>query len=241
MKKSIIIPVKSTTKTNTELIYTLRSLERHLKGFGDIFIIGKKISSLRGLKYINANDEAKSMYKERNIFRKIILACKHPEVTEEFVFFNDDHFLLKDFDADNLPFYHKGDLSETMSKNMGDYRKSLNHTRKYLLSKDKPTLDYDTHFPIVYEKKKFIHTFVYSDDINWDKPFGFVIKSLYANMVGVKGEFGGDCKIQHKMSYNEIVEKIGSKSFFSTSDGCLNEDMMRFLNEKYGTKSKYER
>lgn len=239
--KSIIIPVKSGSKNNyKELIYSLRSFERHLNGFGDIFIIGKKISSLRGLKYINANDDPKSMYKERNIFRKISLACSHPEVSDEFIFANDDHFLLHDFDVDNLPFYHKGDLEDTLSKNTGDYRKSLNHTRKYLISKGKPTLDYDTHFPMIYEKNRFIDTFV-CKDINWDRPFGYVIKSLYANMVGVNGEFGGDCKIQHKMRYNEIVDKIGSRLFFSTSDGCLNDDMMRFLNEKFPTKSKYER
>lgn len=238
---SIVVPVKSFSKNNhKELVYALRSIEKHLKGFGEVFIIGDRINSLKGLKYIHCRDDRQSMYKERNIYRKILKACNHPEVTEDFIMLNDDHLLLKDFDVNNLPFYYKGTLEETLSKNMGDYRKSVNHTRKLLLSKDKPTIDFDTHFPIVYNKKKFIDTFV-CNNVDWDKPFGYVIKSLYCNLNDIEGEFGGDCKIHHKMKYEDIVSKIGDRSFFSTSDGCLNEDMMRFLNEKYGTKSRYER
>lgn len=240
MGKSIVIPVKSYSKNNhKELLYALRSIEKHLKGFGEVFIVGDRIPSLKGLKYISCRDDNKSMYKERNIFRKIMKACEHPEVTEDFIMFNDDHMLLKDFDIDNLPYYHKGTLEDTMTNNRGDYRKSLNHTRKLLIAEDKQTTDFDTHFPIIYNKEKFC-TFV-CKNVDWEKPFGYVIKSLYCNFSGIEGEFGGDCKIHHKMSYNEIVSKIGDRSFFSTSDGCLNEDMMRFLNEKYGTKSRYER
>lgn len=238
---SVVVPIRDISKNNhKELVYALRSLQMNLKGTGDVFVVGKQIVGLRGLKYIQCKDEPQGKWKERNIYRKILAAINHPEVTEDFIFANDDHFLLKEFDASNLPYYHKGSLEDTMARNLGDYRKSVNHTRKYLLENDKPTLDFDTHFPIVYNKKKFLDTFV-CKDVNWDRPFGYIIKSLYANMAGIEGEFGGDCKIHHKMSYQELTDKIGSKTFFSTSDKCLNEDMMRFLNEKYQQKSKYER
>lgn len=240
-KISIVIPVRdSTSRDNKELIYAIRSFEKSFKSFGDIFIVGSRIYGLKDVKYIQCKDERGGKFKERNIFRKIMAAVNHSEVTDDFVFCNDDHFLLRDFDPNNLPFYHKGLLEETMSKNVGDYRKSLNHTRKYLLSQNKPTLDFDTHFPIIYNKQKFIDTFV-CKDLNWDQPFGYVIKSLYANMASIEGEFGGDCKIQERMSYQEIKNKIGSKLFFSTSDRCLNEDMIKFLNELFPTKSSYER
>lgn len=241
MNPSIVIPVKTDTKNNyKELVYALRSLEKNLNGFGDIWIIGEKISSLKGLKYINCKDDSKGMYKERNIFRKIMKAVEHPEVTEDFIFLNDDHYLLKQFDTEALPFYYKSTLEETMAKNLGDYRKSVNHTRKYLIQNHKPTLDFDTHFPIVYNKQKFLDTFV-CNGIDWDRQFGYVIKSLYCNMNNIEGEFGGDCKIQHSMSYTEIVNKIGDKSFFSTSDGCMNRDMIKYLNEQYPNKSIYEK
>lgn len=212
----------------------------NLTGIGEVFIVGKQLKVLKGLKYIQCHDEPTGKKKEKNIYRKILAAINHPDVSEHFLFMNDDHFLLQKFDVKKLPFYHKGTLEQTMDKNLGDYRKSVNHTRKYLLSKDKPTTDFDTHFPILYNKKDFC-TFVCNKELNWDQDFGYVIKSLYANLAGIKGEFGGDCKIQKSMTYDEIVAKIGDKKFFSTSDGCMNADMIKFLEEKYPNKSSYER
>ena len=240
---NIVIPIRKDTKNNhIELIYAIRSLQKHLKGMGDIFIVGDKINQLQGLKYISCKDDKQSKFKERNIYRKIIAACEHPDVGEDFIFTNDDIFLTEDFDVNNLPFYHKGELETTMAKNTGDYRKSLNHSRKFLLQNGYPTLDFDTHFPIVYNKKKYFDTFVYNN-LNWEQPFGYVIKSLYCNFNfnGIVGEYGGDCKIQHKMSYEEIKAKIEAKKFFSTSDGCINEPMLKILNELYPEPSKYEK
>lgn len=240
MTTTIVIPVKSGNKhKNKELIYAIRSLQKHLKGNWDIVLVGDMISALRGLKYIHCKDEPKSENKERNIYRKIMKACESDLVSENFVVTNDDIYLTKDFHVDCLPYYYKCELETTMANNKGDYRKSLNHTRKFLLEHGKKTLDFDTHFPIMYNKKSFC-TFVYQN-VDWNKPFGYVIKSLYANGLGIEGEFGGDCKIHHKMSYQELKTKIGDKPFFSTSDGCLNEDMMRLLNELYPEKGRYER
>lgn len=238
---TIVIPVKSGNRHhNKELIYAIRSLERHLKGNWNIVVVGDRINALRGLKYIHCKDEPKSENKERNIYRKIMKACESDLVSENFIVTNDDIMITKDFDVDNLPFYYKCELEVTMANNKGDYRKSVNHTRKFLIEHGKKTLDFDTHFPIMYNKKRFIDTFV-CNNVDWNKPFGYVIKSLICNMIGIEGEYGGDCKIHHKMSYQELKNKIGDRSFFSTSDGCLNEHMMRLLNELYPSKSKYER
>lgn len=238
---SVIIPYKGNIKTkDTELIYAIRGFQKHLKGIGDIYIIGNRLSSLQGLKYIQCRDDQGSKWKERNIYRKILAACKDERVSEDFIFANDDHMITKDYEVAKLPFYHKNTLEGTMENNKGDYRKSLNHTRKFLISKGKETWDYDTHFPIVYNKQKFIDTFA-MEGINWDMPFTYVLKSMYGNLNNVEGEFGGDCKIHSKMNYEEIKRKVGDKSFFSTSDGSINEDMIRFLNELYPQPSFYER
>lgn len=236
----VVIPYKSGSKNNIELIYALRSLEKNLNGFCEVFVVGDKITSLKGLNYIISKDDKSSKFKERNIYRKILAACNDERVSDNFIFTNDDIMITKQFNIEEMPFYHKGELIDTMAKNAGDYRKSLNHSRKYLMKMGKTTLDYDTHFPILYNKEKFSRTFVHSD-LNWDQPYGYTIKSIYANMLEVNGEYGGDCKIQMAMTYEEIVKKIGDKTFFSTSDGCMNADMIKYLEENYPNKSQYER
>lgn len=242
MEIDVVIPVSSNTRNKTiELIYAIRSLQKNLKGFGQLFVCGEKDNRLEGVKYINCKDDKSSKYKERNIYRKILAACNDDRLSENFIFTNDDIFLTQEFNAEQLPFYHKGELSNTMLKNSGDYRKSLNHSRKFLEKMAKRTLDYDTHFPIVYNKTDFLHIFVHNNNLNWEQPFGYVIKSLYCNMKNVKGEYGGDCKVQAKMSYEELKQKVSGKSFFSTSDGAINDDMIRLLEELYPQKSIYER
>src|SRR5690242_4297239 len=127
----IVIPVKIGAQS-IELIYALRSLEKNLNGFGEVFIVGDKINALKGLNYIKVKDDKSSKFKERNIYRKILAACNDERVSEDFIFTNDDIMLTKLFDVNNIPFYHKGEIIDTMAKNAGDYRKSLNHSRKYL-------------------------------------------------------------------------------------------------------------
>src|SRR5690606_4266018 len=112
---------------------------------------------------------------ERNIYSKVKYACNIEEVSENFLFMNDDHFLLSDFSAHEFPYHYKGFLSDTMLKNQGNYRKTMNHTRKHLLSAGKEQLDFDTHCPIIYNKEKFIKTF---ENINWNVPYGYGIKSM---------------------------------------------------------------
>jgi len=239
MSISIVIPYKS-CKSNIELIYALRSLEKNLKGFDEVFIISENKVPIKGLNYINIKDDKSSKFKERNIYRKILAACNDERVSKTFFFTNDDIFLNQEFDIESIPFYHKGELYETMSKQMSDYRKSLNHSRKYLMRKGLPTLDYDTHFPILYDKEDFV-TFVCNKDLNWAQPYSYVIKSLYCNSKGVKGEYIGDCKIKEKLNYEQLKQKIANKPFFSTADGVINDDMIRLLNELYPKKSIYEK
>jgi len=233
---SVVIPIKSESKYgNTELVYALRSLQDKLKLESEVFICGEKINSLQGLKYIHCKDEKGKEWKERNIYRKILAACNDDRVSENFIFMNDDHYLLEELET--IPYLHKGELMDTMKKANVDYRRSLNHSRKYLLSQGKPTLDYDTHFPIIYNKRKFSATFVC---MNWEVPFGYVIKSIYCNINGVPGEYGGDYKIHVPMKYHQLKERLKNKKFFSTADGVMNTDMIKLLNELYGRPSSYE-
>lgn len=234
---SVIIPYRSGTKNITELIYALRSLENNLKGLGEVFVCGEKITALKVLNYISVKDDKGSQFKERNIYRKILAACNDERVSENFLFVNDDHFLLKEYDINSLPNYFKGELYESMKLTNPGYRKSLNHTRRYLISNGKPTLDYDVHFPIIYNKKQFMDTF---QGIDWNIDYGFVIKSFICNSIGVAGELMTDCKIREKLTYNQIKERLANRDWFSTADHAINDDMIKFLEETYPKKSKYE-
>ncbi len=156
------------------------------------------------------------------------------EVTEDFAMFNDDHFLLTPHNISELPYYHRGELRESMKKNSGNYMATLNHSRKVLMEKELPTLDFDVHFPIIYNKEKFENTV---GKLNWNIDYGYAIKSCYVGLNHIEGEFIQDCKIKGN-SMRDIKIRTQGRTFFSI--GTLNDDMREFLTTNYPKKSFYE-
>lgn len=229
----IVIPLIK-NKDNLELRYCLRSIEKHLSGVGKIFIIGYKPDWLRNCEVIHWIDNPDSKMKEWNICSKLMGVTQSAEISDDFLFMNDDHFLLQDFDAGNFPIYHKGEIYETMKKNSGTYRAPCNHARKVLIANGLPTLDFDVHCPHLINKAKFMTTV---PNVDWSVDYGYLIKSLYHNMAGILGEEIKDCKIR-KSKVSEIKNRIDGRSFFSTS-GAFPE-IIEIFQYLYPTPSKYE-
>ena len=78
-----------------------------------------------------------------------------------------------------MPYFYDGDLKTVIAKRKLDrYRLALENTLKVLLERNLPTLHYDIHAPIVFEKDKFQKIMSQYD---WTVQHGYVIKSLYVN------------------------------------------------------------
>lgn len=235
-KIDIVLPYLHSKKTNgAELKYTLRSIEKHLSGYGTLYIMGSPPVWLKNTLKIEVKDQPYTRRKEFNIFTKIKKACEHPNISDNFLFMNDDHFLMKDFHAPTFPYYHKGSLTDTMNRNKGDYRKTIVNARGFLRKKELPETDFDTHCPIIYNKTKFLESM---KGMDWSLDYGYAIKSLYCGLNGIEGEYYGDCKISNA-TYPETKARVDGKEFFST--GTLTEGMIQLLEELYPNKSNYEK
>jgi len=234
MKTDIVIPYLHSPRNNgLELRFCLRSIEKYLKDYNDIWIIGDKPSWLKNCKHISVKDSPYPRLKENNIYRKIIAACENPEVSENFLFMNDDHFLLKPHIAPTFNYYHRGELYASMVKNKGSYRATLNHSKKVLEERGLPPLDYDCHAPIIYNKKNFIKAF---EGLVW-KDWGYAIKSIYCGINKIEGMYMTDCKISSNIP-RDIKLKAQNREWFST--GNINPNMEIFLSGLYPKKSIYE-
>lgn len=235
----VMIPLGIGSKNaDLELRMCLRGIEKHLTNVRNVYIIGERPKWITNIIWKSAKDERSSRYKERNIFKKIKLACSLPELSDDFLFLNDDHFLLSNFDASKFPYHYKCFLSDTMLKNQGNYRRTMNHTKKYLKSIEKEELDFDTHCPILYNKDLFLKSF---EGINWNIDYGYGIKSMYCGINGIKGDHVPDCKIQTKQSSEKIRSIISDRQYFSIGDGGFTHDMKMILEELYPNTSKYEK
>lgn len=236
MNTSIIIPLGTGSRwNNTELRFALRSVEKHLTGYGDVFIVGDLPDWCRNVEHIPCYDQGDKTYdKERNIYTKIMAACNDERVTDDFLFMNDDHFLLQDYEAGKFPYYCDGWLSEFLT--VTDYKHTVANTIE--IYKDWHAVYFDIHCPIVYNKKIFEY---YLSDLDWSKRFGYCIKTIYCNSTIAFTAFDyPDLKINEVYSADQIRKLITGRPWFSIGDRAREGGLLKVLQELYPKKSKYE-
>lgn len=220
-----------------ELLFSLRSLEKHSMSFGKVYIVGDKPKYLNNkIIHINKPDD-KSQCKERRIYEKILTACRTGPISDPFIFFNDDFFLVKDINMTYLPYYYFNtvEAKASLRQKKDIYFRALKNTYEALKEKGLPTLYFDIHYPMYYHKEWFEKAMATYD---WTKSGGYVVKSLYANTMKIKGNPKKDSKIFHSHSRKEIKDVIKQTDLFSTEN--ITRTMALVLQELFPDKSTYE-
>lgn len=239
MSKSIdiVLPLGPSKIDHIDLRYALRSIEKHVKNYRDIWIIGDLPRWIQNVKHLGVSDDPDPRWKEFNIFRKIKSCCINRDITEDFLFANDDHFFLDDIDASSYPYYYKGTVTDSWINNRSHYRKTANHTRRWLERRGFKDHNFDSHCPIIYNKHKFLTSY---DDIDWQTAYGYLIKTHYCAVNRVKGVYMQDCKLSKKFTLEEVRERAEDRHVISCTDAAMKAGLRDFLEEKFPTKSKYE-
>lgn len=213
---TIIIPYKR-NGSGEELRYCLRGIAKFIED-PEITIIGDKPNWVRNVTHIPFKDNPLFKYKSRNIYEKI-------KDHENFLFFNDDHFLLKPWEN---KFHYSGTIKQQFDKVIGGaYKQTLQNT----LDIFGDIKNFDTHCPIFYERLNI--------DVDWNKGGGYCIKSIYCHLNGIEGEEYPDFKVRRLIYEKELREAIKDRPYFSTGD-ALQPPTITVLNELYPEKSIYE-
>lgn len=222
---------------DNELRYSLRSVERHLKNIGTVYIIGGDPSFLNPETFIHIPYADIHKNKARNIKDKIYSICQLDAVSDNFMLFNDDYFLNQDIDATNYPYYHKCKLQETMLIQRNEYSRHVSPTFDILRSQGFRTWNYDVHKPIIYNKRLFMETM---DKYDWEREYGFIIRSLYCNTLKVDGAYKKDGKAGWAMPVERWVRFTEEIDCFSIDDCSVNEHFKTFIDKLFPTKSRFE-
>lgn len=220
---------------NNELKYSLRSVEKHLTGVRNIWVIGERPKWINPANLNHRFHVDESIFPARNIYLKIKSMCQHPEISENFLFMNDDHFFTHDFVASEIPYYYTGDLREI--KNNTTYQETINNTIRTLENRNRLTLNFDTHTPIIYNKEKFLKT---TSEYFWTKDHAYCIKSIYCNTLKIEGVNIEDGKFRNPKGDEQLDHWLSKHKIFSIEDTAINRDLEKRFETLYPTKSKYE-
>jgi hypothetical protein len=159
-------------------------------------------------------------------------ACEDKRVSDSFIWFSDDEFLLRPY---QINYDYCATLEESIRKFTihQSYRNTLINTYHKLGGTG---LDYG-HGGMVFDKEKLVRSV---GGLPWNIAWGYAIKSIYCGYNGIAGNHYPDLKIKIGLPCATIGNMIKNRPYFSIDDRALNDDMKLMLNTLYPNKSQYE-
>jgi hypothetical protein len=225
---------------DNELRYSLRSVEKFAPAIDKICIVGYKPDFL--------NDKIKHIPYEdiyfnaaRNIAEKILRYCEVHR-GERFLLMADDYYFLKPFDVVNHKYCYRGTLHDVITAHHGLFVHHCMATEHILKKSGLNAYNFDCHYPMVMDADKFIK--VYNSYYWTDLPWGYTIKSLYANTLQVPFcdmREVEEVKLRRQKTIEGAKHFIKGKEMFSSGDSMVGDKMIEFMDGLYPNKSRYER
>lgn len=218
------------TERNEELRYSLRSIEWNFP-HRYVWFIGGKPDALNPDIYLPVPQTAKTKWGNTNLLMKA--ACSCGEISDSFVLFNDDFFIMNP--VESLPYYTNGLLADRIYEllcqrpNASAYTKRLQAMKAMLEERGYPTVNYDLHFPMVISKSEMIETFI-------EFPGGEMWRSLYGNHHKKPCVQTDDCKV-----YRMDRVPPDDTRFISTTDAVFQFGSVgAYIRQRFPEPSRFE-
>lgn len=151
----IVYCLKNGNEDFDELRYSLRSLENF--PHRNIWIYGGCPNWVKNVRHVPM---VQPLTKWQNSTRMLEEACRNNEISKDFVWFNDDFFIMKP--VEKLEYWH----DRTLRERADDFRTRLQPTSRYgatllavsaaLENAGKPTKNYALHIPIIFNRYQFL-------------------------------------------------------------------------------------
>lgn len=231
-----IVYVVRDGEKNESLKYSLRSLKNI--PHDDVYIIGHKPAWVKNVKHINRVQRGRNKF--QNISRNMWLATKTESISDDFIYFDDDYFVMREID-EVYP-HHRGDIQLMINFNEEQgsriYVKGYTDTRDRLMALGftRP-VSYELHIPMIFNKEKLRHILELDDQHAINAEI-FHVRSFYGNYYHVGGQHMNDCKVKHS-SQNRLDWVMG-KRYLSSAGDAPSGFLLQHLKELFPEKSQYE-
>jgi len=209
------------------LRYCIRSIEQYMD-YDNLWVVGHLPE------YLNCNcihNDDDHFIPQVNATRKLHEVSQAENVSDEFVLFHDDFFLLSDYEPIQ---YYSGYLQEKFNRIGNTRRKdAMRITLKYVPE----GLNYELHYPFPMRKQD-LQTML--ADYRWQH--GIVYYSLYGNLFNhFEKQEQADCKFRPRHDQKAILEQVQDWYSFSTHPVHENEKYRDLFETLYPKASIYEK
>lgn len=225
-----IVYITAEERKNEALRYSLRSVAANFP-HRKVWLAGFQPIWLANVGFIGGNEGAT---KEARIYNSALAAARHPEVSDQFVMFNDDFFVTAP--VTKLPARYLQSLrrhcdEETIKNGRGGWRDTMLSTLDLLLELGvKNPLSYELHVPMMFDKKVLAE--LMAPHVSDSPP---QLRSLYGNLANIGGTQKNDVK-----ALLPGLKFTMPTPFFSTWDMTFAECQPR-LDAMFPNPSQYEK
>lgn len=224
----IVYFVKDGTK-NEEFRYSLRSVCQNMP-FNRVWVFGGCPQNIVPDVRVRVEQTGQTKWdKVRNMYKMV---CENKEITDNFIMFHDDFFVMKP--TDHITPLYRCTLDEHIKilepQRPSAYSKLLRGCRDAI--KGDVALSYEIHTPFIFNKKLLLNVLNTFSDCH-------AIRTIYGNLYYTgQSERSNDVKI---FSIKPGFDYKNSR-FLSTDDPIvnINNDIWRWLQKQFPTKCKYE-
>jgi hypothetical protein len=243
-----------------EIRHSLRSVEQHAPWARKIWIYGDRpdfltsdVSVAEHVPDSFATEVLGVRPPVRNTFQMLFLTSLLPELTPEYVWWSDDHFLLKDYpinDARKVRYLE--DLrTARRPTNPGLWLGQLWHTHDTLKRLGYTGHNYETHTPIYFTKRRVLEAYCdLRDFVTYDRWHGLMGASAILNHAhrydkmpmysmaeeGSRVGWAGNVP----PSYDDIIQGTTGKTFLFVNDENLTDATRQYLTDRYPERSRFE-
>lgn len=227
---------------NNELRFSLRSIAKYGKNIGRVIIAGEcpKFIDKSTIVHVPCKDAGK--VKHANIMMKINAVIDALKMKQPFLISSDDHFLTCVTDFSNYPIISKGKL--TVEEGSGEYFRSLNQTRDWLMQRGLPIFKTNPHYNTWIDPKVFKRLLPDILEANETcAPDGIEINCAMGNTLihgGASYVTLKDCKVQEPHALDWWRQRLCERPALSIGDSALTRSFAAFLIETFPEQSPYE-
>jgi hypothetical protein len=175
-----------------------------------------------------------------NIIRKLIRACAIPELSDDFIFLNDDNYFIKPIHVNDIYPFYKGNL-DTMDPNIfaSIWGRRLGRTRYHISKQGFTPLHFDHHSPIKINKHLFpeiVSQFDYASEI------GLTVKSIYASVAHPNAKLitTEEAAIFKPSTLEQINIITKNALYMAHNDKSLTDSLKYWLWQQFNQPSPYE-
>lgn len=230
----IVYFVKSAGK-NEELVYSLRSICENME-FRNVWFFGGCPAHLQPDKYV-WRDQLNGKAKWDNTATLMKLACESPGLSENFILFNDDFFVMKKIKR-LRPIYWGTleELADTIEKKRNHgyatrYTMLLRNAASFLELNDNTSYNYELHVPMIINKKKMLEVIQLFPTVHCKRSLYGNLNSLHSKAIEME-----DVKIHSLEEYRDTGK------FLSTDDtSFISGEPGKIIREKFKKPSRFER